>query len=168
MRWWKANSDESESPLVVELIEKHGLKGHYFWVRLNEVLSKHFNSWCPGCYRFKTKIFYAFFYPQIKDKRTIRTMMDFIHYQYKVYSQITGLNIYIYYPGIIKKADRYAQEELRKRKERGEEQPEDARECAFLCTHFAPNRSKTLDKFASGFVENKELKDKLMDRPVDS
>ena len=166
MKWFKHDSDDSESPLVVELIERHGLRGHYFWIRLNEILAKYFNSWCPGCYRFKTRIFYAFFYPHIKDHRTMRTMLDLIHYKHKVYSHITGSNIYIYYPDIIKKADRYTREEIRKRKERGEEQPDDARGLAFVCFNFVASRSKTLHKFANDFVKNKEVNTKLMDRRV--
>jgi hypothetical protein len=166
MKWFKHDSDESESPLVVELIEGHSLRGHYFWIRLNEILAKYFNSWCPGCYRFKTRIFYAFFYPHIKDNRTMRKMLDFIHHKHKVYSHITGSNIYIYYPDIIIKADRYTQEEIRKRKERGEEQPDDARGLAFLCTNFAPDRSKTLDNIANDSAKNKEVKSKLMNRGV--
>ena len=161
MKWWKHDSNDSESPMVVELIEKHGLKGHYFWMKINEVLATYFNPWCPGCYKFKTRIFYAFFYPYIRDKRTMRAMLDLLHSEHRVFSHITGLTIYIYFPEIIKKADNYAREAIRKKKEGGEEQPDDARELAFLCANFAPNRSKTLNKFASGFIEKKGLKGKM-------
>ena len=166
MKWFKFDSNDSESPLVIELIERHGLKGHYFWVRMNEVLAQFFNVWCPGCYCFTTKMFYAFFYPHIRDKRTLRKMLDFLHLKYMIFSHITGLNIYVYYPDIIKKADRYTSEAIRKKKERGEEQPDDARWRAFLCTNFAPDRSKTLDNLANDFVKNKEVNTKLMDRDV--
>ena len=155
MKWFKHDSDDSESTLVVELIERHGLRGHYFWIRLNEILAKHFNSWCPGCYRFNTRILYSFFYQHIKDHRTMRKMLDLIHHRHKIYSQITGLKIYLYYPDIIKRADMYTKEEIRKRKERGEEQPIDAKELAFLCSNFVASRSKTLGMFVNDSAKNK-------------
>jgi hypothetical protein len=64
------------------------------------------------------------------------------------------------------KADNYRREEIRNRKERDEEQPDDAKELAFLCTNFAPDRSKTLDNLANDFVKNKEVKNKLMNSDV--
>ena len=130
MKWHKRDAVEHRKAHVVELWQRHGFKGIFFWDHLNDLFAEYFNFWCPGCYQFKTSIFYAFFQPQIKDPRFIRKMLEFLSEEKIITISLVKGEVYIYYPDIIKKADRYTQARLKDAEDRKLEQPKSARNLA--------------------------------------
>lgn len=160
MKWHKRDTDEHEKSHVVELYRRHGVIGVWFWDHLNDVLAKYFNFWCPGCYKFSTTIFYAFFYPQFEDKqhRLIKKIMKFLNEENVIASSIGGRTIYIHYPDIIERTDEYTERCLKKAKDRKQEQPESARNCASECEQMSLYRASRVHSDARTFFENKGVK----------
>ena len=163
-KWIEWARNESELPHVVELYERHGIHAYFFWMRLNEMLAQHFNFWVPGCYKFSTTIFYAFFYPQIKDPRTLRKMMDYLNEQQIVLHAITGRTIYLYYPEMKERLDRYTKTLKKKAEENGKAAPNSASELAFWCMKMLPFYAKLMPELAKQCAEDKEFKSNLLDR----
>ncbi len=71
---------------------------------------------------------------------------------------ITGRTIYIYYPSIVKKADRYTTKRLIDAKKNNQDRSEDASILAFMCTNFVMERSKMIKKYVKEYVANKKDK----------
>ena len=160
MKWHKRNADTHRQPHVVELYQRHGHKGLFFWDHLTDLLTEYFNFWCPGCYKFKTTIFYAHFYPYIKDERhrLIKKIMKFLNDEGIVTSSQGKSVIYIYYPAIIEQADRYTQERLKAAEGRKQEQPEGARECALECEQMHRFGASRVQSNARRYFTNKGVK----------
>lgn len=155
MKWYKRDGDEHRKPHVVELYQRHDLQGIFFWDHLNDLLAEYFNFWCPGCYKFKASIFYAHFQPQIKDPRTIRKMLSFLHGDKIITSSIGKGEICLYYPDIIEKADKYARERVRDAENRKQEQPESARDLTSECNEMQKNNTSDMHRRAREYLENK-------------
>jgi len=162
MKWHKRDSNESEKPHVVELMQRHGWRGYFFWSHLNDMLARYFNFWCPGSYKFKTSIFYAFFYPHIKDKRTIRKMMSYLNEEGIVFSLITGHDIYIRYSGMEEKAREHTRKQLLRAKEKGIEEPNVHQNVHFMCTQMLPFHANAIPSLARRCAEDKEFRSKLV------
>ena len=158
MKWYKRDVNESRKPHVFELYHRHGFPGLFFWSRLNDLLAECFNFWCPGCYRFKPSIFYAVFQPQIKDPRTIKKMLIFLNSDKILTVSIGGRELYLYYPDIIERAAEYTTRRLRRAEERGEEQPETARDIAFCCAEMQSYNASDVHLYARDSIENKRVK----------
>lgn len=158
MKWYKRDAEEHRKPHVVELYQRHGLKGIFFWDHLNDLLAEYFNFWCPGCYKFKTSIFYAFFQPQIKDPRFMRKMLSFLNEEGVIINSSGKGEIYLYYPDFIKKADEYTKKCLKKAEDNEQEQPESARDLAFCCNAMQKYNASGVYHNANDFVENKGVK----------
>lgn len=158
MKWYKRDADESRKAHVIELYQRHGFKGIFFWDRLNEILAEYFNFWCPGCYKFKTSIFYASFMPQILDHRTIKKMLKFLDGDKILTVSIGKSEVYLYYPDIIEKADEYTKKCLKKAEDHKQEQPETARDLAFCCNEMQKYNTSGGYPHAKEFVENKGVK----------
>jgi len=159
LKWYKRDVDELEKSHVLELYRKHELKGLFFWDRLNDLLAEKFNFWCPGCYKFQTMIFYAYFYPQIKDPRLIRKMLKFLNDDNVITSSIGGRVIYLYYPDIIEKADIYTKRCQKRAEEKKQEQPESANLLTFECNEMQKRKTSKAWPNARDFPENKRVKD---------
>lgn len=155
MKWYKRDAGEHRKAHVVELYQRHSLQGIFFWDHLNDLLTECFNFWCPGCYQFKTSIFYAHFQPQIKDPRTIRKMLNFLHGDKILTVSIGKGEIYLHYPDIIEKADKYTRERLRDAENRKQEQPESARDLAFCCNEMQKYNTSDMRLHAREYIENK-------------
>jgi len=161
MRWYKRDTDEHQKPHVVELYQRHGLQGLFFWDRLNDVLAKHFDFWCPGCYKFKKSIFYAFFYPQISDfshHRLIKKMLAFLNDEKIILSSQGKSVIYLHYPDIIKRADVYMRRCLKKAEEKEQECPKRASELTSECEQMSLYMTSKGSDEVRSFFENKRVK----------
>lgn len=158
MRWHKRDADEHRKPHVVELYQRHGLQGLFFWNHLNDLFTEYFNFWCPGCYKFKTSIFYAFFVPQIQDPRTIRKMLSFLNGDKILTVSIGKGEIYLYYPDIIERADEYTMKCLKKAEDNKQEQPESARDLAFCCDEMQKYNTSDMHRHAKESIEYKGVK----------
>lgn len=161
MRWHKRDVNEHRKDHVVELFQRHGLQGVFFWDHLNDLLAEKFDFWCPGCYKFKTSIFYAEFYPQISDPthhRLIKKIMAFLNDENIITSSIGGRMLYIYYPDIIERAKEYTRLSLKRAEEHGQEQPERARELTSECELMPSHRASKVHDEARTFFENKRVK----------
>jgi hypothetical protein len=160
LRWHKRDADEHRKPHVVELYQRHGLQGLFFWDHLNDLLTEYFNFWCPGCYKFKTSIFYAYFYPYIKDKkyRMIKKMLRFLNDEKIIISSIGARTLYLYYPDIIDKADEYTKKCQKRAEDKEQEQPESARELAFECEQMSLYGASRMQDDARTFFEKKGVK----------
>lgn len=158
MKWHKRDADEHRKPHVIELYRRHGLIGIFFWDRLSDLLTEYFNFWCPGCYKFQTMIFYAYFYPQIKDPRLIRKMMKFLNDDNVITSSSGGRTLYIYYPDIIDKADEYTKKCQKKAEDRKQECPESANLMTFECNEMQKRQTSSTWPNANDYIENKRVK----------
>jgi hypothetical protein len=158
VKWYKRDANESRKSHVIELYQRHGFKGLFFWSRLNDLLAEYFNFWCPGCYKFKTSIFYAFFMPEIQDPRTIRKMLSFLHGDKILNVSIGKSELYLHYPDIIERADVYTKRCLKKAEDSKQEQPESARDLAFWCNEMQKYSTKDMRRVAKEFIENKGVK----------
>lgn len=160
MRWHKRDANEHRKPHVVDLWQRHGLQGVFFWDHLNDLLTEYFDFWCPGCYEFRTTIFYAYFHPQIDDKqnRLIKKMLSFLNDEKIITSSSGRRLLYIYYPDIIERAKEYTRLSLERAKERGQEQPESARVRASECDLMHSYSASKVQGDARTFFENKRVK----------
>ena len=158
MKWHKRDADEHRKRHVVELYQRHGFIGTFFWDHLTDLLTEFFNFWCPGCYQFKASIFYAYFQPHIKDPRTIRKMLSFLNGDKIITSSIGKGEIYLYYPGIIDKADEYTKKCQKRAEDKKQEQPEPARDLAFCCNEMQKYNTSRGYRHAKDFLENKGVK----------
>lgn len=163
-KWIEWASNESKHAHVVELYNQHGLRAYFFWMTLNETLAQYFNFWAPGCYKFNTTIFYAFFQPQIKDPRTLRKMLDYLNEEHVVFHAITGRTVYLYYPGIEERMDKYTKTLRKRAEENGKTAPKSASELAFWCAQMLPFYARTMPAIAKRCAEDKEFKAKLLCR----
>ena len=160
MKWHKRDADEHRKSHVVELYQRHGHKGLFFWNHLTDLLTEYFNFWCPGSYKFKTSIFYAYFHPFIKDPRFMRKMLEFLTEEKIIISSVGKSNIYMYYPAIVEQADAYTKRRLKEAEDKEEEQPESARELASLITAMQKYDASAIRRYAKEIIEFKGDKPK--------
>lgn len=158
MKWHKRDADEHRKPHVLELYRRHELQGFFFWDHLVDLLTRDFNFWCAGCYKFQTTIFYAYFYPYIKDARTIRKMLRFLNDEKVIISSIGGRVLYMYYFDIIEKADEYTKRCLKRAEDNKREQPESARVLTFECDEMQKRNTSAQWPHADDSFENKGVK----------
>ena len=158
MKWHKRDADEHRKGHVAELYQRHGLQGIFFWDHLNDLLTERFNFWCPGCYKFKTSIFYAHFQPMIKDPRLIRKMLRLLHGDKILTVSIGKGEIYLYYSDIIDKADEYTKKCQKKAEDKKQEQPESARDLTSTCNEMQRNNTSDMHRRAREYLENKGVK----------
>jgi len=143
---------------VVELSRRHGLQGVFFWDHLMDLLTKNFNFWCPGCYKFQTSIFYIYFQPHIKDPRMIRKMLNFLNDDKIIINSIGKRLLYLYYPDIIERTDTYTKRCLKRAEEKEQEQPESARNLTFECNEMQKYKTSRGYPNADDYLENKGVK----------
>lgn len=155
MKWYKRDADEHEKLHVVELAQRHGLQGLFFWDHLMDLLTKNFNFWCPGYYKFRTKIFNIYFQPYIKDPRTIKLMLNYLNDEKIILSSVDKRFLYLYYDDIIEKADRYTKARMKDAENRKQEMPKSAWNLTFECTRHARKIASKGLPHANKYPENK-------------